>query len=100
MNIPKEEKDKFNAEKVKCLVCKAVVDEFNYEIAKVDPDKKVEKIGSFRIKADGNTDSKVVSQTLALDKVSRKRHMIIVKHTYYICHLIFCRLVLKSSLCF
>lgn len=44
---------------VKCLVCKATIDEMEQAIKKVDPKKKVE-VGSFRMNLDGDTVSKTV----------------------------------------
>ncbi|KAJ8304958.1 hypothetical protein KUTeg_018541 [Tegillarca granosa] len=39
-----------------CAVCRAMVDEVNYAISKVDPKKKVQ-VGSFRVDSKGNQDT-------------------------------------------
>lgn len=44
-------KELFDSVTIKCLVCKSVVDEFKYSIAKIDPKKMIES-GTFRV--DGN----------------------------------------------
>lgn len=43
----------FDSKTLKCLVCRAVVDEFEAAIHKVDP-KKVVEAGSFRVSPDGS----------------------------------------------
>ncbi|XP_037827896.1 protein seele [Lucilia sericata] len=50
---------KFTSELVKCHVCKAVVQEIEDEVSKVDPAKRVD-VSGFRLDADGNAISKSV----------------------------------------
>lgn len=56
-----ENKNAFNSETLKCLVCQAMVKEFAFAIKQVDPNKKIE-VGGFRLKADGTNDRKVVGR--------------------------------------
>ena len=46
---------------LQCLVCQAIVDEFDDAIASVDPKKKIEAAAG-RMDSSGNTNAKVVSQ--------------------------------------
>ena len=63
----KKKKSKASAEKVNlfdtknlnCLVCKAVVEELEAAINKVDPAKKVE-VGKFRLNGDGTQSRKLI----------------------------------------
>jgi hypothetical protein len=48
----KKSKKLFDSSKLKCLVCESLVDEFKYEISKVDPRKMVET-GTFRVDGKG-----------------------------------------------
>ncbi|XP_075166419.1 canopy family protein seele [Haematobia irritans] len=50
---------KFTVQDVKCHVCKAVVNEMEEEIGKVDPKKKIE-VSGFRLDAHGNAVGKSV----------------------------------------
>ncbi|XP_065367985.1 protein seele [Calliphora vicina] len=50
---------KFTSEQVKCHVCKAVVQEIEDEVSKVDPAKRVD-VSGFRLDASGNAISKSV----------------------------------------
>lgn len=63
-NIPMSEKEMFGSKSLRCLVCKAVVEEFSTAIGSVPPDKKVE-IGSFKLQADGKRESKLVNMIRA-----------------------------------
>jgi len=49
----------FDSKSLNCLVCKAVVEEIEAAIHKVDPAKKVE-VGSHRIQADGSTNRNLI----------------------------------------
>ena len=50
----------FESGPLRCLVCQAVTDEFLMQINRVDPKKKIESLGGFRIDANGNQDKTVV----------------------------------------
>ncbi|KAM7344318.1 canopy family protein seele [Cochliomyia hominivorax] len=50
---------KFTSEQVKCHVCKAVVQEIEDDVSKVDPNKRVD-VSGFRLDTSGNTISKSV----------------------------------------
>ncbi len=65
-------KDIFDSATIKCLVCKSVVDEFKYSIAKVDPKKMVES-GTFRV--DGNGVQAKTSVRYSSSLFSVKRHL-------------------------
>ena len=47
------EKEMFGSKSLRCLVCKALVDEMEYKIGLVDPKKKIEKVASFRMDGSG-----------------------------------------------
>ena len=47
------EKEMFGSKSLRCLVCKALVDEIEYKIGLVDPKKRVEKVASFRMGGSG-----------------------------------------------
>lgn len=55
----KKKEDLFSSATLKCLVCKALVEEVDHLIAKVDPKKKVE-VGTFRISSDGSQSRKLI----------------------------------------
>ena len=50
----------FESANLRCLVCQSVTDEFLMQINRVDPKKKTETLGTFRIDANGNQDKSVV----------------------------------------
>jgi len=54
-----KKEDLFSSATLKCLVCKALVEEIDHSIAKVDPKKKVE-VGTFRISSDGSQTRKLI----------------------------------------
>jgi len=54
-----KKEDLFSSATLKCLVCKALVEEIDHLIAKVDPKKKVE-VGTFRISSDGSQTRKLI----------------------------------------
>ena len=56
----KKKENLFTSENLKCLVCKAVVEEVSAAINKVDPKKKIET-GTFRLSPDGSQEKTVVS---------------------------------------
>ncbi len=58
-NIPQSEKEMFGSKSLRCLVCRALVEEFNYAVTSVDPKKKVET-GGYRLNARGEREVKVV----------------------------------------
>ena len=58
-NIPQSEKEMFGSKSLRCLVCRALVEEFNYAVTSVDPKKKVET-GGYRLNAKGEREVKVV----------------------------------------
>ena len=49
----------FDTKALNCLVCKAIVEELDAAINKVDPTKKVE-VGTFRLNGDGTQSRKLV----------------------------------------
>ena len=53
-------KVKFDSKLLKCLVCRAAVNEFAWAVLKVDPTKKVDT-GSWRLSADGQNQRQIVS---------------------------------------
>ena len=53
-------KVKFDSKLLKCLVCRAAVNEFAWAVLKVDPTKKVDT-GSWRLSADGKNQRQIVS---------------------------------------
>ena len=55
----KKDKDLFDNATLNCLVCKALVEEIEAAINKIDPAKKVE-VGSHRINGDGTQNKKLV----------------------------------------
>jgi hypothetical protein len=55
------EKEMFGSKSLKCLVCQKMVEEFEYKVSKVDPNKKI-SAGSFRINSNGQQNEKVVSK--------------------------------------
>jgi hypothetical protein len=52
----------FSSERLKCLVCKSLVEELEAAIAKVDPKKKIET-GTFRLDGAGSQTKTLVSET-------------------------------------
>ena len=52
----------FDNKTLNCLVCKALVDEIEALINKIDPAKKVQ-VGSHRLNGDGTQSKKLVGQT-------------------------------------
>ncbi len=60
-NMPRSEKEMFGSKSLRCLVCKAVVEEFDAAITAVSPKKKV-ATGSFRLTASGERESRVVRE--------------------------------------
>ncbi|RZB89866.1 canopy -like 1, partial [Asbolus verrucosus] len=52
---------KIDVKELRCLVCKASLDELNKAVNKIDPSKKVD-IGGYRLDPDGNYKHKSVSQ--------------------------------------
>ncbi len=59
-NIPLSEKEMFGSKSLRCLVCKALVEEFEYAVRSADPKRKIES-GSFRLRPDGQRDVRIVS---------------------------------------
>ncbi len=53
-SMPESERRMFGSKSLRCLVCKAVVHEFDMAVKSVDPDKKMEKTGSFMLDANGD----------------------------------------------
>ena len=49
----------FDSKSLNCLVCKAIVEEVEAAINKVDPSKKVE-VGTFRLNGDGTQTRRLV----------------------------------------
>ena len=60
----------FSSKNLQCLVCKALVYEFNAEIYKIDPKKMIDT-GTFRVDDKGEQKRSVVS-TYFLNKMSQK----------------------------
>jgi len=58
-DLPKKEREMYGSRSLRCLVCKAVIEEFDEAIKLVDPKKKIEA-GTFRLKANGERESKIV----------------------------------------
>ena len=56
----KKKENLFSSETLNCLVCKALVEEIEAAINKIDPAKKVE-VGSHRLNGDGTQTKKLVS---------------------------------------
>jgi hypothetical protein len=52
----------FSSERLKCLVCKSLVEELEAAIAKVDPKKKIET-GTFRLDGAGSQTKTLVSKS-------------------------------------
>ena len=70
-NIPMSEKEMFGSKSLRCLVCKALVEEFDYAIQKVDPKKKI-GVGSHTLSATGDKKQKMVSGLTHLEQISMK----------------------------
>lgn len=60
----KSDADMFDSKTLKCLVCNAVVDEFQAGIDKVDPKKMIDT-GSFRVDTHGQQKRTTVSPKVA-----------------------------------
>ena len=56
----KKKENLFSTETLNCLVCKALVEEVEAAINKIDPAKKVE-VGSHRLNGDGTQSKRLVS---------------------------------------
>lgn len=56
----KKKENLFSTETLNCLVCKALVEEVEAAINKIDPAKKVE-VGSHRLNGDGTQTKRLVS---------------------------------------
>ena len=61
----------FDHKTLNCLVCKALVDEIEALINKIDPAKKVE-VGSHRLNGDGTQNRKLVRWTKGLKLLKRR----------------------------
>ena len=55
----------FTSAKLKCLVCKNMIDEFEWAFSQTNPDKVVD-VGSSRILPSGDTQKKLVSFEIGL----------------------------------
>ena len=55
----------FDSATLKCLVCQAAVEEFKYEIFKVDPKKMIDT-GTFRVNEKGEQARSIVSISLTI----------------------------------
>lgn len=73
--IPRSEKHMFGSKALRCLVCKALLDELEYAISTANPAKKIEK-GSFRLTTDGAVERKLVSDALAWKRFNSKTAII------------------------
>ncbi len=88
------EKEMFGSKSLKCLVCQKMVEEFEYKVSKVDPNKKI-SAGSFRINSNGQQNEKVVSKNSFLLNVwdcvrvnpryPPKLFPVSIKHEWHVC---------------
>ena len=72
----KKDASLFDSKTLNCLVCKALVEEIDGAINKVDPAKKVES-GSQRLNGDGTKNTKLVSVKKILFEVIYIRHYVV-----------------------
>ena len=56
----REKEEMFGSKSLRCLVCKAIVDEFQQAIDDVDPNKKIEA-GSFKMTSTGERKRDIVN---------------------------------------
>ena len=56
-----ESKVHIDVKELRCLVCKATIDELDIQVKRIDPNRKIE-IGSYRIDSTGNAKQKIISE--------------------------------------